>query len=352
MSGISALGALDVAIGLAVLFFLLATVCSAVQEGIANILGWRAKTLEDAIRNLLGDEQLRAGVGEIVRGRLPSSPGEDKDTTETLFDHWRIKALVRQPDSNSRRRARPSYMPARAFSLALSEILAVKAPPQPGKDPSPWAEADAEILRRVKEVANDLQPQQLRALVLKATENAHGSLEGFRVQVEHAFDDVMERASGWYKRKVQMALLVIAAVLTIGLNVNTVQVSTRLWTDQALRSAVAARAGATGSAQNAANAVDQIPALKLPVGWGTSAPGNVFYAIPGWAITIAALNLGAPFWFDLLSRFARLRGSGVPERPRSLSDRAGTVEMDAERQARATSRIEAAAAAAPPRAST
>ena len=46
--------------------------------------------------------------------------------------------------------------------------------------------------------------------------------------------------------------------------------------------------------------------------------------IPGWLITIAALSLGAPFWFDLLSRVARLRGSGVPERPRSLSDTAGT----------------------------
>jgi hypothetical protein len=38
--------------------------------------------------------------------------------------------------------------------------------------------------------------------------------------------------------------------------------------------------------------------------------------------SIAALSLGAPFWFDLLSRVARLRGSGVPEEPRSLSDSA------------------------------
>jgi divalent metal cation (Fe/Co/Zn/Cd) transporter len=48
------LPALDVAIGLAFLFFLLSTVCSAIKEAIANLLGWRAKTLEDAIRKLLG----------------------------------------------------------------------------------------------------------------------------------------------------------------------------------------------------------------------------------------------------------------------------------------------------------
>jgi hypothetical protein len=38
-------------------------------------------------------------------------------------------------------------------------------------------------------------------------------------------------------------------------------------------------------------------------------------------ITIAALNLGAPFWFDLLSRLSRQRGAGAPEKPaRVLSD--------------------------------
>ncbi len=51
------LPALEVAIGLAFLFFVLSTACSAVNEGIANLLGWRAKTLEDGVRNLLGDKQ-------------------------------------------------------------------------------------------------------------------------------------------------------------------------------------------------------------------------------------------------------------------------------------------------------
>ena len=30
----------------------------------------------------------------------------------------------------------------------------------------------------------------------------------------------------------------------------------------------------------------------------------------GWVITIAAISLGAPFWFDLLGKVANLRGSG------------------------------------------
>jgi hypothetical protein len=374
------LAAVDVAVGLVALFFLLSTAISAINEGIANVLGWRAKTLEDAIRNLVGDPQMRQGWRHLVRGGwrrigridTPAGPAPEvvagkqpegesgpksgavgrveppNDTTLRLFDHWRVRSLVRDPESDLRRRARPSYMPPRAFSLALAETLA-KGPPRadaPDKK-SPWELADAEILERVKGALDDLPEGQLRSLVLKAVNNAHESLEGFRAQLEHAFDDSMERASGWYKRKVQTVLLIIAAVIVIGLNVNTVQVATVLWNDDALRSAVAARAAAQGTPEDAAAAVDDISELELPLGWGANAPDNVLYAIPGWLIAIAALNLGAPFWFDLLSRLARLRGSGVPERPRSLSDTAGTVDTErAARRDRAMERIESSLAGA------
>jgi hypothetical protein len=38
-------------------------------------------------------------------------------------------------------------------------------------------------------------------------------------------------------------------------------------------------------------------------------------AVGGWLLTILAISLGAPFWFDLLGRFSRLRSSGKPETP-------------------------------------
>jgi hypothetical protein len=168
-------------------------------------------------------------------------------------------------------------------------------------------------------------------LTVKAAVNAEHTLEGFRGHVEHAFDDAMERASGWYKRKVQLVLLVLSVAVAIGLNVDSVRVATSFWNDQALRSAVVAKDK---------DPVKTIEGLQLPVGWGSNTPDNVLAAVPGWLLTIAALQLGAPFWFDLLSRLARLRGSGVPERPRSLNDTAGTVENDrVVRRDRASARV-------------
>jgi hypothetical protein len=239
-----------------------------------------------------------------------------------------MKALVRNPDSKLRRRARPSYLPPRAFSLALAETIAAGAPESDDTKKSPWEQTDDVILERVLAAAKELPEGQLKDVVSKAALNAHRSLDGFRAQVEHLFDDSMERASGWYKRKVQMVLLVLATVVVIGLNVDTVRVATSLSNDAPLRAAVANRASQLGTPEDAAAAVDTIEELKLPVGWGANAPDNVLSAIPGWVLAIAALNLGAPFWFDLLSRLARLRGSGIPERPRSLSDTVGTVERE------------------------
>jgi hypothetical protein len=308
------LPALDVAIGLAFVYFLLSTVCSAINEGVASVLGWRAKTLEDAVGNLLAHGEWK-------------EQGETRDLPAEFFEHWRIKALVRDPNSSKRRRNRPSYMPPRAFSLAVAETLAQgPAPHEPDDErgKSPWELADEEILARVKHAMDSLPKGQAQAVVYKAAMNADGTLEGFRRQMETGFDDAMQRASGWYKRKVQVMLAVLAAALTLGLNVDTVRIGSQLWSDKPVRTAVAAKAAGASDSQKAADAVDTVNQLKLPLGWGANnAPKSVsagLRRIPGWLLTIAALSLGAPFWFDLLGRVARLRGSGVPQEPRSPSD--------------------------------
>jgi hypothetical protein len=362
MPEVSGLPALDTAIGMVFLFFLLSTACSMINESVANVLGWRAKTLEDAIRNLIGDAEVKRGWKEWF-GRIDKKPPDGRDDarsegadqaarlpadlTSALFDHWRIEALVRNPRSSIRRRRRPSYLPPPAFSLALAETLAEGAPPGEGDDATAvdetvWAQSDAQILARVNRTLERLPAGQARELLLKAAANAHGTLDGFRLQVERGFDDAMERASGWYKRKVQVVLVVLAAAIAIGLNVDSVAVATRLWHEGPVRAAVAAQAAQAKDADTAGKVAAQVEELQLPVGWGANAPKHVYSAIPGWLITIAALSLGAPFWFDLLSRLARLRGSGVSERPRSLSDTAGTA--DAERGSTAA-RVAAAAAA-------
>jgi hypothetical protein len=372
MPNLSGYPAVDVVIGLAFMFFLLSTAVSAINEMVANVLAWRAKTLEDGLRSLLGDPKVKRGWTEWL-GRIKkkgvANPAQaaairgDSDVRDDLTTHvleqWPVRALVRDPHSTLRRRARPSYLPPAALSLAVAEQLAggpADANPTSAEDEleeneddtfddeveyaededeTLWAKTDERVFASVCARVAQLPPGTARAVLQRAVADANGTLEGFRSNIEKGFDAAMERASGWYKRKVQLMLIVISIGVAVGLNVDTVHVGTRLWQDDAVRSAVAAKANAVASkpnapsSQGAADDIADVRQLQLPVGW---AKGNrpslddIISSVPGWLITIAALGLGAPFWFDTLSRLARLRGSGVPEKPRSLSDTAGTVQ--------------------------
>lgn len=304
--------AIDTALGLVVLFFLLSTVASSINEAIASVLGWRAKTLEDGVRSLLGDpapsRRLRV-PGQVKKGAT--------DLTSAVLGSPRIQRLVRVPGSSVRRKARPSYLDASTFSLALVETLA-DGPPASSSDSSTmsaWQKADTALFRTVNAELANLPAGPVKSALIAVTSDASASIEAYRKDIEGDFDAVMQRASGWYKRKTQLMIGVIAALTAVGLNVNTVKIANSLWTNPPLRAAVASVAGKETSIKDARKAVEQIDALKLPVGWGAgNAPKRWGWllSVPGWLITIAAISLGAPFWFDLLSRFANLRGSGTP----------------------------------------
>ncbi|MCA1689105.1 MAG: hypothetical protein LC720_01225, partial [Actinobacteria bacterium] len=177
--------ALETAIGLAAVYFLLSTVCSSINESIAAVLGWRAKTLEDAIHNFLGDPKVKRGWKEWF-GRVSPEPHPD-DLTHKVFNHSHLRAMVRDPDSKLRRRARPSYLPPKAFSLALTETLVAGAPAAPGI--SLWEEGDEEFLHHVGEAIDKLPPGQGHDTLKRALMRSGGTVEGFRVNVEHGFDD-------------------------------------------------------------------------------------------------------------------------------------------------------------------
>src|SRR4029079_17989566 len=118
----------------------------------------------------------------------------------------------------------------------------------------------------------------------------------------------------------------------ITINANTLTMGERLWKDPAVRGAVVGQATSVSDStrgstdlNTAADAVDGVVKLGVPMGWPKAAddPRHVsfgswrdgLHAVVGWTLTIIAMALGAPFWFDTLSRLSRLRSSGKPETP-------------------------------------
>jgi hypothetical protein len=78
-----------------------------------------------------------------------------------------------------------------------------------------------------------------------------------------------------------------------------------------------------------ADALEQLEALPLPVGWNHRALTKVtsprgFEMLLGWLITAVATLFGAPFWFDALQQLVRLKGSG----PSPAEKRSGAGAAD------------------------
>lgn len=166
-------------------------------------------------------------------------------------------------------------------------------------------------------------------------------IERLRENIEQWFDDAMDRVSGWYKRWTQKILLGIAIVIVLAANVDTIMLAKRLSRENALRASIVAAAERAVQAENPTedptareNLLKEASQLALPLGWiphpedpykaeqvpnCTGVPFPWSECLGGWGlklvglvISIIAIQIGAPFWFDTLSKFINLRGAGTP----------------------------------------
>jgi hypothetical protein len=283
---------LDVAFGLVFVFVILSFACSALNETIASIFNWRAAFLRRGIANLLEPANLERGL----------------EQTGKLLEHPLLNALVRPVTPRSKRRHYPSYVPSRTFVSALLDF------------------DQAGARRSVEEAIAAVPSDDARRALTTLWERAGRNQAQFTRDAERWFDDSMERVSGWYRRRVQKVLWALALTLVIALNIDTFRIADQLWTQKAVRAAVVARAeaaqprtGATGLKQVASD-VNDLQQLSIPIGWSAeSRPEGgdewlfrVAFKVLGLVVTAAALTLGAPFWFDVLSKVARLRSVGAP----------------------------------------
>src|SRR5206468_8703355 len=63
-----------------------------------------------------------------------------------------------------------------------------------------------------------------------------------RVHLQQWFDENMDRVSGWYKRNSQVNAAILAAIITVLLNVDALRVASVLWTSPTVRAALVEQA--------------------------------------------------------------------------------------------------------------
>ncbi len=337
---------LDIGIGVAFVFLSLSLVCSGVREGIEQILKTRAKDLERGLRELLEDPD-----GKGITKLLFNHPQIASLFRGAAYDPGKLVGTTSESDVSTTktmplagRKNLPSYIPATNFSSAIFDL--VLRGPAGAESPYPVPPL---TIASLKSAATTFSDETVKRVLLSAIDSANDQVEKVRASVEDWFNATMERAAGWYKRRTQLILFVIGVIVAVVLNIDAITIVKRLSTDQTLTAALVAQAKQTTKNDSTATApVDVgkiksgLEALGIPMGWVTinglpypapqagciadkpageeqtwtcQTPPSVWESaqiVVGWLITAFAVMLGAPFWFDVLSKIITIRSTLKP----------------------------------------
>ncbi|MFT3703484.1 MAG: hypothetical protein QM802_14000 [Agriterribacter sp.] len=267
--------------------------------------------------------------------------------------------LYRRKSEQSLLFKKPAYLSASAFSDILFDVLSGR---RTETNSLPI------LMNDIKSFVNDdskfVNNKDLKSILNVYIEQANGDVQKFKLLLEDWFDDSMNRVTGWYKRQATKVLFIIGLALAFAFNVSTIEIAHKLSTNKDLREAMtqsasnyveqknkqintASRDKPDTSLESAEKQIkdiqklynDTIADVNMMMGLGWKFPdeyldksywlvpacleksfNKVIYVINesfshprnwiGFLITALAITLGAPFWFDLLSKFVNLRSGG------------------------------------------
>lgn len=290
---------LTVVLGIVFVLLMLSLFATSIMELLAAILRLRGRNLKTTLKNLLIDEK-KGGNG--------------------LFEAFITNPLYKQLSFKYGRGVSnpPSYIDNDSFRTILFDVIL-------GEDG---------LESQLKTKIDGLENEEMRRILKQMIRDADGKIDVFKERIGHWYDSIMDRASGYYKRRTQKILVGVGVVMAVVLNADTLALYRSLETnpDALDKLVVAANVIAEKDSvddmvrtdlqyQDALNQLrnikGQVDELRSPLGMGwqnmqISSMGvyDWFVKVLGWVITAIAISLGAPFWFDLLKKIVNLRSTG------------------------------------------
>src|SRR5262249_20857478 len=203
---------------------LLTFLASAIVEVISRILNWRARNLHDAIKTMLSGSNLM-NAEKVYQNPMVVALSREASTIP------RLDFLERSAWRKTTDRTPPAYIPAGTFSgVVLEHLMGL------GQASSLSPEGAIASVRKSVESAEPGGDALLS--LLKTTLATQGeSIQAVRLAIEKWFNDTMDRASGWYKRRTQSVLLLLGLIIAYVGNVDTIGVVRWLWQSDTARQA-------------------------------------------------------------------------------------------------------------------
>ena len=248
---------IDVAIGLALVFAMTSLMVTTLQEILSQ---WNGKR------------------GEVLLRALVSFAGDDEKFVQALMAHPLIKSLSQTAPvpvtgllaspllkwlpfvtSDAKAPRPPSYIEADSLVSALIGQLVLTH--MAGVRPQTPIELVSVVLKMAESPPDSSKPSSANApmRVLPNLEFAQGlstlvngvehDWPAFEARVAAWYDAVNERATGWFKRGVRVSVFFVSLATAAILNINPIEIGSRLWEDEAMRAAVVSAARQTLESQ-------------------------------------------------------------------------------------------------------
>jgi hypothetical protein len=320
--------ALDVFIGLVLVYLLYSLLVTIIGEILATWMGLRSRILRVSIEKMLNDgyERGKGIISFLQRYFLKEFPGFSESFAGRFYEYPAIKYLSNKAGEQTTffSQTKPSYLTAEIFSDTLIQLI---------KDKGTGTTDMEKVAFSLKYNTHHIQLATLRHLS-DMFDNSAGNIFLFKDKIKQWYNETQDRATGWYKRKLQLILFWLGFVIAIIFNVDSIRIAQILSKDREARDKMVeigiqlyqdtARyrdyVMPNGNTVHSHQLLDtSFARIKkdiddashvLGLGWPKGTKFSLASFI-GLFITALMLSIGAPFWFDLLKKLVSLRGAGV-----------------------------------------
>jgi len=225
----------NVVIGLTLIYLLYSLLASILSEMLATTLNLRSMLLRVALERMLNDgyyrrrDRWRSGWNRalnVFRWLLLLPNRDFKDSLAGRFyEHPSIKYLAKIERRSMFAEMRPAYITDVYFVSTLIRMLIEMGV---GID-------DKERIASALQL-NTLHMQRRTAQNIRSIyREAGGDTEAFKEGLRKWYNETMDRTNGWYKRKMQLLLMVLGLCIAMAFNIDSIRIARLLARDPQAR---------------------------------------------------------------------------------------------------------------------
>lgn len=280
--------ALDVAIGLIVVYYLLGSLVSLVTQWINEMLETRGKALEQYLIRIVGDKK----IGDLIK--LPQLQALRPIRYKSFFS---VFGSVTEPK-------RIEKIPVGTLVDAFFDLAGLTA------------KKEMDLLQ-LAELIDKLPDSEGKNAFINWINQGVTSIADLRARTTAYFSGMLEQAAATFRARARSFVIILSLGITVLFGTDTIQLARTLWSSAELRAIAAAQADAVvareGANADLSDIIDDLGAYSIRIGWWqteqlpqTNNIGDwaifILLKVIGLSITVAAVSQGSSFWYDLLKR--------------------------------------------------